>query len=151
MIIDYKTVHHIPQDCRYFYGVDLLLVKRFHGPLPFLIMTAGHSSLPIQARTTLLFICIHITFLWESKGAPYGRRKYYEGILVGAVPRFWLGAAAVQVSCKKLLWAIPSSAQKYQQEFIIFLLLLWVFLPSSDLHKPTGHKFSNLSFMVKIL
>lgn len=73
MNIDYKTVHHIPQDCRDFYGVDLLLVKRFHGPLPSLIMTVGHSSLPIQARTTLSSICIHITFLWESKGAAYGK------------------------------------------------------------------------------
>lgn len=74
MNIDYKTVHHIPQDCRYFYDVDLLLVKKFRGPLPSLIMTVGHSSLPIQARTTLSFICIHVTFLWESKGAAYGKR-----------------------------------------------------------------------------
>jgi len=54
MNIDYKTVHHKPQDCRYFYGVDLLVVKRFNGPLPSLIMTAEHSSLPIQDRTTIL-------------------------------------------------------------------------------------------------
>lgn len=74
MNIDYKTVHHIPQDCRYFYGVDLLLVKRFHGPLPSLIMTAGHSSLPIQDGTTLSFICIHIPFLWESEVTAYGKR-----------------------------------------------------------------------------
>lgn len=73
MNIDYKAGRHIPQDCRYFYGGDLL-VKRFHGPLPSLIMTAGHSSLPIQVGTTLSSICIHIPFLWESKVTAYGKR-----------------------------------------------------------------------------
>lgn len=67
MNIDYKNVDHRPQDCRYFYGVDLLLVKRFHGPLPSLIMAAGHSSLPIQIGTTLSFLCSYTALLWETE------------------------------------------------------------------------------------
>lgn len=122
MNIDYKAVHYIPQDCRCFYGVDLL-VKRFHGPLPSLIMTAGHSSLPIEDGATLSFIYIRIPFWWESEVTAYGEKVILWRHLGWYHPKnLAFGCFYLKSIVKsKLLKAMPSSSQKYHLEFASFV------------------------------